>query len=360
MTDYAGLAAPEIFEMSRTKSFSFPPEGTTPDHSGILADLTVGLGSAARVTRAENTKKDSAGVGLNGGGADDIIFERVYFTPKKIDEGIITEDTEHEITIWNSSFVSTVDITQILQSNADGTILQHNGTPETIQKNYETKHKVTVLKEGPPVQATEYAYTVGSLEFIIEITGIRVIVFNHVPNTNEDEEREFVFITVVERNERFVEQRRPMLDVPLRRTTAKFSFVGKQWRKFINDIRKLSVKIVAIPVSMEQLTPSTDLQGLTSIPLNQATANYSDLNNRTQFILLRSKSNLFLSELKGIATIGSNSIDVDIPVVENFTAADTEIYPCFIGLIENWSPDVMTDEAGEGQITFREIEVYNG
>ena len=74
---------------------------------------------------------------------DAMIFDRIWFTPEEIDAEFITEDTEHEIRIWNAFLSTDKILTNIASSSPTGTDLDSPSTPYTIPAGVELSMTLT-------------------------------------------------------------------------------------------------------------------------------------------------------------------------------------------------------------------------
>lgn len=295
-----------------------------------------------------------------GGDFSESIFGKVYFEPREIKAGLIIDTTEHEIDIWNSNWDHEALVSQVQIINNAGIIHNHPSVPFYIPRGGDAKYLLQVLKDGPPIQSSQVIYTIDAFTFDIQITGQRVLAFNYACDWRESPKIKYAFNTIVWRNEYFTEQRRPLREKPIRLMSASFHAKGQDAQKFLNELRSLSKKIIGVPIYTEPMHPTTNLQGLTVLPVTESLANYWNLNNNTTMVLIRSKSNQYQSELKSIVSVGVNSVTIDIAVVGSYPATDSIIYPVLIAVIDSKSVTEETAMLVLANIDFREMRPDGG
>ena len=132
----------------------------------------------------------------------------IYYDLAEIDL-FITEDSFHTLKIWNA-YESIKTITSITVDSVAGTDLAPIETPKGLADGWYYPFQFTVYESGPPVQDTTYTFTIGGEEFTTRITGIRILPFLYPINWDSNYKLTLAHNTVVEKNEIFREQRRPL------------------------------------------------------------------------------------------------------------------------------------------------------
>jgi len=365
MVNHPGVKAmDDVKGAVRTRAVYQPDQDTTVDFAAISGLTDFDVGTLTVQPKTPRRQRSHVGV-ISSRNAAEVIHGKQYVIPLTIALGIITESSQHVILIWNSDHRNTATISQIQHVNPTGTVLTAPTPPQILARDCDTSafpsttHTLTVEQDGPAVQNTQLIYTIGALVFTVEITGQRILAFNFLPNWEQGIKQSYRFQTVMSKNERLVEQRRPLITTPLRQQTANYCLGQpgreKELRKFLHEQRLLSTRPLAIPVYKEKITPTVDLNGLTVLPVNEDLTQMYDITNLTVLILVRKISDIFDHELKGVSAVGANSISVDVPVVGDFVAGDTLIYPCMIGIIESKDNRIETDLVGLATIDFTEI-----
>jgi len=164
----------------------------------------------------------------------------------------------------------------------------------------------------------------------------------------------YAFLTVVERNERFWEQRRPRLAQAVRAQSCDFVETGRDGQKFLNDLRLVGLNAVAVPVFSEALHPIVNLNGLTTLEVSEAVADYWNA-SRAEIVLIKSISDSALAQLRAVSQINSNSFVVTAAITQAFTVADTVIYPCFPGAVTSFTPTAETSQLVRAKLEFKEV-----
>lgn len=293
---------------------------------------------------------------------NDVIFDKVYVLPEEIEAGFITEEKEYSLLIWNAKLSSIALITDIQEINIDGITLEHPVVPIMLTPTSDQYHKLTILKDGPAVQNTTIQYTIDSDAFVVLITGNRIEAFVFEPHWGSVNMR-YKFHTVISVTKHFAEQRRPLLSKPLREQKADFRANKIRQQSFVNSVRNLSIKTMAVPIFSEPILPSEDLQGKTVINSNSELDILWNINNSEYILIIDIPENELseppkISEIKKIASVGLNSITLENPVIKNFHAENSVIYPVFIGVIKSKGGfRLATQNYVETSLEFKEVVI---
>lgn len=345
MASYNGILYPSI---ELPEDAANGQSTTSPD---LVNPYVVGVSSPGNpVVVPTNHAGDS-----HKGTAREVIFEQIYFSPTEIDLGFIGDDSVHNVYIWNAFLTEEKNLTQLQVVNIAGTSHNVPTPPVIIRPNTEKQYQITVSKSGNAVQSTQYLFTIGSDLFVIVVNGKRITAF---PFEGDwvDLKTSYRFNTVISRNKRFTEQRRPLLNLPMRKISLSFMFEKLDQEIFFNLVKQYMLKTLGIPLYSEPITPTSNLQGVTTIPVSESLAHYFNLQYAT-LVLIKSISS-FMSEIKEIASLGANSITVTSAVIENFTASDTVIFPVFIGIIEaEPQVELLTDTMIKTSLVLKEVVV---
>lgn len=161
------------------------------------------------------------------------------------------------------------------------------------------------------------------------------------------------FLTAIERNKRFWEQRRPIMTQVARVQSAEFIETGLAQQKFINGLRHAMLSVLAVPIYSEALHPTSDLQGLVTLPVEETLTEFWNT-ERAEIILVKSLTQ-DVSELRRVSQINTTNIVVTAAVSGNFLAADTIIYPCFPGIITGKQVNAETGTIFSAKLEFKEL-----
>jgi hypothetical protein len=287
---------------------------------------------------------------------DDITLGRTYVSPQLIDSGFITEDVEHDIEIWNSA-TQTKTITNITKNNTLGTLLEHDPTPIEILPESEEIHKLTVFQDGPPFQDSRFLYTIDGEQFIVVVTGQRIEPFLYEPDWAQAYKVNYLFNTAISRSKKFVEQRRPLLETMRREIEAGFWEQSTVMQRVHNELKRFNSVAIGIPIFNEIMTFSADPATQLFADFRQDLVKFFNLNNLAKFILIKDLDNIDNHEVKEIVNIShaNNRITFTNEVKNSYTAARTVVYPIFIGQIETFQPEYITDQHAKFSLKFKEV-----
>ena len=286
---------------------------------------------------------------------DDNLFERVWFTPLLIEAGLISEQTEHTISVWNAFQDEIKIITNIDEDDPEGTTVSPKAVPYYLPRTWFKDFTVTVLKDGPATQYTIYGFTIGGSVYNCVISGKRLVAMVIEPNWAEGVTLEFAFSTSMTKNRFFKEQRRPLLEDSNRTLTYSGYIEGLEGQKAKADLIYGHDKVFAIPCVTEPLIPSGVITGETTLTFSTDFTYYWNLRNRCELLLILDYANR-ITEVKGISAINTPSeIVLERAVVETFAPATTAAYPVILSVMTDGS---FEDEAfGKATVGLEFMEV---
>jgi len=288
-----------------------------------------------------------------GGG---FFFERVWVEPLLIALQFITEDVEREIKIWNAYRSKTVQTTSVVVLNQEGTDLTYPSLPDTINIFGDAIYTLDIYGDGPPLQDTSYTLTIDGKEYVIEITGIRVIPFDLDPNWEANLQFTYEFATTIWSNDKFTEQRRPMSRESWFTITASFDASGSRNRKIMNLLGYGKDKVFGIPVFTEKMTPVSASAGSSTITVNEDFTYFYNLKSRAGYVIIVDHD-AGQAEIKVISSLtGTNQIDLTQPISAAFDLKYTYVYPCMFVIINSFSGSNITDDFDNVKINFKEFK----
>lgn len=285
-----------------------------------------------------------------------MIHNRIYISQTEFVYNLITEEITETITLWNADQFPHVILSIEIIGDGSGTELLGISVPKMLAPETEIILTLKIYKDGPVTQSTQYLITFeNSFVVILSISGKRIEAFLWEPIWDEIK-ISYRFSTIISRTSRFLEQRRAIINKPRRKIFANFLLDDLDQQKFVNDLKKLMAKSgIAIPIFFEPITPTEDLQGLTTLETNENLTNYYNLNNLCERILIKSELS-DINELKEIVSISTNSIILSQPIENNFKNGETIIYPTFIGMIDSISQfENHTDNCLQASLELREV-----
>lgn len=353
----------EFFDVGRKFPPFLTPQDTAPDPDGVHAEQSDGaLQNLGTVTRVAVVQEQQAHPGYAIECSWDKILPGFYVIPTEVAVGLIIETSTQDILVWNSDPNNPLTVSTIQAVNPSGTTLDAPTPPIVLPPGVAQVHVLTILKDGPAVQNTSYIYSTALVSRTVKVTGQRILAWPFEPNWGQRTQETLEFKTVKYANKRLVEQRRPRIVTPLRSQRADYLY-GQDERKrlkFLNQVRRLHRSILAVPIYSEILTPTTDIQGLVTVTLNEDISNHIHAGDLSDLYLIVSRAEDFQAELKRAASTTANSITFAVPVVEDFKAGDTFIYPTFPGLIQSKNVSAPTNQVLTASLEFKEIRPDSG
>jgi hypothetical protein len=286
---------------------------------------------------------------------DDNLFFSVWFEPFTIDAGFIVEDVQYSIKVWNAYFDVTKQITAINEVAPEGTELTHGALPITIAKFGDVTFTLTVLEEGPPVQATTYTFTVAGTDFTTEITGIRVVPFTHEPDYRQKIDIVMRFETAIARNKYFAEQRRPLRLKALWDVGVGGWAKGVAAQKLRNELSYGHDKVFGVPLYSEPCYPSGAVTGQTTINCSNDLSKHWYLNNQATYVVLIDHDSLD-AEIKEVSSIGANAITLTRAVTKTFSWQNVMVYPVVLSVLRDISAQPETTDVLSFRLQFTEYK----
>ena len=287
---------------------------------------------------------------------DENLFWRVWYDPILIDAGMITEDSEFTINIWNAFLDSTVDITAVTETNPVGLNFTIPTTPVTIKKFSEVFYPVSVLKTGPPTQNSTITFTVNGVTYETEIIGVRIIPFVYDPDYKSRLEYTIEFETVIVRAKRLKEQRRPLRENMLMHTDVEVFVEDIAAQHFNNTMRYGKGFIFAVPVYFEQIYPTSALTGQSMFTVSNDLTKLWMLNNKAQYIIIIDREAL-VGDIKQISSVAAGSISLINTISTTFDFNNVSIYPVILSYVQSLSLSQKTDSLATNKVGFKEFIV---
>lgn len=286
-----------------------------------------------------------------------ILLDRIYFSPTVVNQGFITQDSFYSVKIWNAHNVHK-EIATIQALNALGTNINYGSTPILLTDGSEKIYTLTIYKDGPPFQGTTYIFTIDGADRTLVITGQRIDAFLYDPDWQERVHVKFKFGNIRAKSNRFVEQRRPLFIKPVREINAGFWFNEVELQEAHADIRTFNGKVLGVPIWTEPLTPTTSpLLGVSIVTVVEDFAYFFSMINLTKFVLIRDKTTKSIHEIKEIASYntGSKTITFTSAVITAFVTANTVIYPIALCTIADFKTKYDTDAIVGFSLAFQEF-----
>lgn len=270
--------------------------------------------------------------------------EKIYLIPLEIDAGLIGSDLDYTITVWNANDAS-ITLTSVVQSNSDGFVLDMPVPPFDLTAETYYSYILTILKDGPPVQATEITFFFDNGDSkTITLSGKRMEVFPYELDASSSLAISFKHQTVIATSNKYVEQRRSLLQKPVISLEAGFWFELDKTQTFLFSLRAFADKILAVPVWAEEFKILADPVGLFIIELDDPDTELSNCYffENARFLLLVNIEDSFDYELSEIFSInqGTGEITVSSNISKSFPILTTRVFP----VITCFSPEITSAE----------------
>jgi len=262
----------------------------------------------------------------------EVWFDNIIVEPILINFGFIVAATSQDFLLW-STYRRHEDfktITQFQENNFDGLVTLGVVVPKTVTPQCALTFTVQALLDGSPVQASTIVITIGGEVFTVVITGKRIVAFPFLINWARGYDFEPSFETVINTNIQFVEQRRPLLQLPLIRANADITLCGEEKEKGKNAIRDLSKKTLGLAYYQEPIILTSSPSGST---LNvEDTSDFYYLRTIAEFLMLIDRDDIYNNQILEIDSQTDTTIDLVDPI--NITATNFCLFPIYIGTIK--------------------------
>lgn len=292
------------------------------------------------------------------------VLERIYFYPINdsfehiLQYGLITGEEVQEFTIWNAFTSAAKLISNITEIETTGSGHNVPTLPVTLNGMNKKNYNMTVFELGPPIQDSDYIFTVGAEVFLLQVLGERLQELNSIfePNWKDPVKFSYDFYTVIFRNKVFKEQRRPLYNNVLRAQEASFLVNEADFERAHNILKRAHTDVFFVPIFHELLTPTNPLQGSGFINATEDIEDYYNLMNFTDTLLIKSRIDTTLNEYAEIDSfnIGLNRIILASPIVNNYVLSQTVVIPVFKGRLAGFKPRYHTGKVITFSLQFSE------
>lgn len=284
----------------------------------------------------------------------DLIFERVWVEPRIVDAGFITEELTYDITVWNAYQERSVEFTSVASVSPDGTTLTTPTLPHDIRQGDDLTLTLIIDVDGPPTQSTTYTLVVDAVTFDVDVEGIRVVDLVPDPNWRGGLMLRYYFETAMYSSQRFVEQRRPLMDKPYRSAKANYLVSDEEAHRFFWVLAYGHDKVFGLPVYNEKMRCSSIPNGGTTITTTTATTSMYNLNNLSTHVAIVDH-NAGTSEIKEVASVAANSIVVSQAIAGTFDTNTSSVYPVIFVTIRSMQKQHATDDVETVAVEFAEF-----
>jgi hypothetical protein len=278
--------------------------------------------------------------GLKASEMYDIFYNQIWLSLTKIDAGLISTDQYYNFYIWNA-YTQKVNLSKIQNNSLDGISFSTDMTGAynpLVQKS-------TVIK----IQAVNgQAVINGSFGFIFDvngnynlfITGLRIATLPLVHIIPDSFEFTLSYALVNAVNMFLKEQRRNLVDTPLRSYRAKAFVDDTSFGSARTNLDQHGGKLFAVAIPFEKVTPvASNLNGLSSITVNEDISKYTEITTCPLLVVYQKSTQVaYCLEVASVDTT-NKAIKLQYPATINLPANDIEIYPAVYGIISNLSQE---------------------
>lgn len=285
---------------------------------------------------------------LLGGGGGIIII------PLSLDAGFIIENVVLGFEVWNTKTVIATCTAIGYDPDSLGMLLAGAAPTYEIDPGETEVYVVTVYEEGAPEQSTIINFTIDGEVYPITVIGTRIVPIAYEPNWGDKISLEWVLETVVFQTERFVEQRRPLLEKPRRSETVTVREDNERAQRFWNLISYGKDKVYGIPIWHEVFwvvnASATDTVLTTAASIEK----FWNLQNQCDYVMLYNFVD-YTYEVKELASVTNTTITLVAGLSSTHDVNKTVLFPVFLGFVEQIKFSSNTFENTDAQVKFTEM-----
>jgi hypothetical protein len=287
----------------------------------------------------------------------EFMFNRVWVEPLSFALNFITDDATYDLKIWNAYRDQDISVTNVTVQNQTGTLLDYPSLPDTIVNFGDTIYTLYIYQDGPPLQDTTYTLTIAGNDYVVEITGIRVIPWDLDANWDVDLNIVYEFTSTIYSNEKLYEQRRALSKESWINIKGTYDTSGLKSRRHHNLLMYGHDKVFGVPIYSEKLTPTILVQAGSTITVEEDFTYYYNLNQKSDYIIIVDHVNE-MAEIKEISSlvVGSKQINVSQPISNDFDTTTTFVYPCAFCIVKSFRGNMQTDRFDAMMVDFREYK----
>lgn len=257
-------------------------------------------------------------------------YNRVHIQYTHINLGAVVSSQTVPFTVFNAFFVPRT-LNDITAENDTGLVLTQPGTPPYSFNPLEEKsYSLAVSAIGPATVDAVYTFDFDNRDYLMEVTGIRVIGWRWEPNWSPGIRERLAWLTDVMTSYDSSEQRRPLREWPRQYWEFTFDLTDNERRIFQNVLHNWGARIWALPIwpDLDVLT-TTVAAGSTTFPVDTRTRQYRE----GELIILISPANDRHETLEV-----DSFTDTEVTTTQPSTlewGPGTRVYPARLAKLEN-------------------------
>lgn len=202
-------------------------------------------------------------------------YNNMVFNPSEIDLGNLTSVQTRTISLWNG-FDVPVSVSQVIGESLAGiTLTQPVDAPFTMGPLQEVTYSLSASTDGPAVINGDYRWTIDATDYVIPVTGRRLVLLMVEPNWSSQVIESLEWLTDVIKAYSGKEQRRCLRKNARRKFEFDFMVQGLAAQEFENQLWGWQNRPYATPVFTDPCPLTVDLDvGTSVVPLNTLTYSF--------------------------------------------------------------------------------------
>jgi hypothetical protein len=253
----------------------------------------------------------------------DDVYGYIHLEPNYINVGTLMADKSYTVEIWNADLQNTRTLNSLGLVNAEG--IQFEGPlsyPYTFGINHAEIYRVKVTTNGPPTIDATITLNFNVYSIPISIEGRRLVVFYWMPRRQFTEKLEWLTDLIETYSD---EQRIALRIAPRRHITYSYTKTPHYGSEIATLAKAWVFRTWGVPIWAEAEKIASIPSGATTISFNTKNASYDN----AAFIWESDDKN----EAVNIVTLRDNGIDVDQPILRNYSNA--LIMPLLFGIVQD-------------------------
>ena len=189
-------------------------------------------------------------------------YYRIHFIPAAIDLGNLVSSQERSLIIWNAFFTIKA-LTALTGSGLDGITVTPpaalSSPPDDMAALGLYTYTLGFSLAGPPTVTASLTWTIAGVDYVVPITGRRVIAFAFPPNWARGVDETLEFKSTVSMRHGGSEQRASTRSVARRTFDYTTQLRGKEAQRFDSALHGWHGRLFALPLWPEQTSLTTDV-----------------------------------------------------------------------------------------------------
>lgn len=289
--------------------------------------------------------------GVNVYDYSDIIFNNYWVEPSKLDIGLVTQDINENIYIWNSYFIA--KILNTIVNTVPQSVITTGALPQTLNPTEERLYPLLIRLVGAPDIDSTIKFEFTDFTLILPVLGDRIIQYSFNPvksMTIKHNQKTLTSETTYKQQER-----RRLNDNEVR-------IIVLQIVKYKDTAFNLGValgygqdKAISVPIASEAMgiTQTGLITGLTALNTATDISNYYELVN-CQYLMLDNGVDI---EILKILTVDytTGAFIFNKPIQKSFNGNNTRMFPVVICYIIGYNVSQKQNNYIVYNLTFKEV-----